>query len=320
MSKPCLSISMVTYNHEKYISEAIEGVLLQNTDFRIKLFITDDKSPDQSAIICQQYADKYPDLIDFECFSENKGMMENWQYNLNKCIQSGADYIALCEGDDYWTDPLKLQKQVDFLEENQEFGMVCTDYHKYYQESGKYKYNCFKFDKYKDEVKFEDYVFDRSTIGTKTVVLRRSLLVDYTKEVLDNLNMEFNVGDTPLWLYVAIKSRIKVLKDVTAIYRILNNSACHFDDLHKHYAFVMKGFEVPDFFLTHYNFPTELIIKNETRKLKSILRYSYRVKNKSLFIKTLKKINLIDRNIIFYLWRIGLINQLFYKIIQFLLK
>ena len=318
MNKPLLSISMVTYNHENHIAAAIEGVLIQNTDFRIKLFITDDNSPDGSAKICQEYADKHPNLIDFECFSENKGMIDNWQYNLNKCIRSGADYIAICEGDDYWTDPLKLHKQVSFLEENKGFGMVCTDYHKYYQESGKYKYNCFKIDKYKNEVKFEDYVFDRSTIGTKTVVLRTSLLVDYTKEILNKINIQFNVLDTPMWLYISIKSKIKVLKDVTAVYRILNNSACHFDDSHKHYSFVMEGYKVPDFFLTHFNYPEELILKNENRKIKTTMHYSFKIKNVELFNEMYEKLKKRDLKI--YLWKFGLINDYFYKAVQLLLN
>lgn len=306
---------MITYNHESFIAEAIEGVLMQETDFLYQLVIGEDYSTDNTLEICKKYAANYPEKIKLLSSEKNWGMNSNYNRTFEAC---SAKYIALCEGDDYWTDPLKLQKQVDFLEENEDFGMVCTDYHKYYQESGKFKYNCFKFDKYKNEVKFEDYVLDRSTIGTKTVVLRNRLLADYTKEVLVDLNIQFNVGDSPLWLYVAIKSRIKVLKDVTAVYRILNNSACHFDNPQKHHSFVMKGFEVPDFFLSHYDFPPELIIRNENKKLKSTMHYAFKIKNTNLFNEHYDKIKYRDLKI--HLWKLGLMNKYFYKGVQLLLN
>lgn len=313
-----IAIWMVTYNHEDYIAKAVESVMMQKTNFKYKLFIGEDCSTDKTREICIRLKEKYPEKIKLILQNENIGGIKNAQIIYKTIIESGEKYMALIEGDDYWTDPLKLQKQVDFLEANPEYGMVCTDYHKYYQDSGKYKYNCFKFDKYKNEVKFEDYVFDRSTIGTQTVVLRNSLFVDYSADILNNVNLQFNIGDSPMWLYFAIKSKIKVLKDVTAVYRILNNSFCHFDDHHKHYAFVMKGFEVPDFFLNHYDFPSELIIKNENKKLKSSMNYAFKIKNVKLFNEHYKKIK--NRDLKIYLWKFGLMNKYFYKAVQFLLN
>jgi len=118
-----VAIGMITYNHEPFIAEAIEGVLMQQTDFKIKLFITDDCSTDKTSAICKQYAEKYPELIDYELLINNIGSHGNALYCLQKCLDSGASYIAICEGDDYWTDPLKLQKQVDFLEKNDDYNI-----------------------------------------------------------------------------------------------------------------------------------------------------------------------------------------------------
>lgn len=114
---------MITYNHEPFIAGAIKGILMQQTDFKIKLFITDDCSTDKTSAICKQYAEKYPELIDYELLINNIGSHGNTLYCLQKCLDSGASYIALCEGDDYWTDPLKLQKQVDFLEKNDDYNI-----------------------------------------------------------------------------------------------------------------------------------------------------------------------------------------------------
>jgi len=212
MNKPLLSISMITYNQDKYISEAIEGVLIQKTDFIIRLFITDDNSLDNTAKICQEYANKFPDLIDFESFSENKGMMANWIYNLNKCSKSGAKYIAICEGDDYWTDPLKLQKQVDFLEANPEYSL-CFHNAKIIYENKREKSRLF--------CKLEKNIFDLYDviernwfIPTQSIVFKRS----YLNNIPEWFGYIFN-GDLALQLLLAAKGNFYYLNEVMSVYR-----------------------------------------------------------------------------------------------------
>ena len=115
-----VSVVMVTYNHEKYIAKAIEGILMQNCDFEVELIIGDDCSPDGIAEIVKKYIDTHPNghWINYTRHEINKGMMPNFIWTLE---HSKGKYIALCDGDDYWTDPYKLQKQVDFLESNSEY-------------------------------------------------------------------------------------------------------------------------------------------------------------------------------------------------------
>ncbi len=113
---------MITYNHEPYIAQAIEGVLIQRVNFKIELIIGEDSSTDNSAAIVTAYAQKYPDLIKARCNVSNMGMMTNALKTLKECT---GKYIAICEGDDYWTDPYKLQKQVDFLENHPDFSLAC---------------------------------------------------------------------------------------------------------------------------------------------------------------------------------------------------
>ncbi|MFN8256697.1 MAG: glycosyltransferase [Bacteroidales bacterium] len=115
-----VSVCMITYNHEKYIAQAIEGVVMQNTNFDFELVIGEDCSLDATRKICLDFKEKYPEKIRLLLNEKNLGMMPNFIQTLNVC---NGKYIALCEGDDYWTDPKKLQKQVDLLENNSDFVM-----------------------------------------------------------------------------------------------------------------------------------------------------------------------------------------------------
>ncbi len=118
--KPKVSVTMITYGHGKYIKEAIEGVLMQVCDFEVELIVANDKSPDNTEVVVMDIIKNHPNghWIKYTRHEDNKGMIPNFMWSLEQCK---GKYIALCEGDDYWTDPLKLQKQVDFLECNQDY-------------------------------------------------------------------------------------------------------------------------------------------------------------------------------------------------------
>ncbi len=125
--KYLVTIRCITYNHEKYLADALEGFVMQKTNFPFVAIVHDDASTDGTAAILRQYAEKYPDIIHpiYETenqYSKHDGSIERI---MDEAIAAtGAKYIAICEGDDYWTDPLKLQKQVDFLESHPDYS-VC---------------------------------------------------------------------------------------------------------------------------------------------------------------------------------------------------
>lgn len=127
MESPLVSICCITYNHEAFIRDAIEGFLIQKTDFPVEILIFDDASQDRTQEIIKEYVLKNRNIISFlqteNQWSKGKYGLIDWLFPAAK-----GKYIALCEGDDYWTDPYKLQKQVDFLEENEEYA-VC--FHRY---------------------------------------------------------------------------------------------------------------------------------------------------------------------------------------------
>lgn len=127
MNKPIVTVACTTYNHEKYIEQTIRGFLIQKTTFPIEIIIHDDASIDSTPNIITKYAEKYPKLIIPIFQEENQYSKGNKPWSNFVFPEAKGKYIAICEGDDYWTDPLKLQRQVDFLEANESFSLVCTN-------------------------------------------------------------------------------------------------------------------------------------------------------------------------------------------------
>ena len=120
MNDKLVSICCITYNHEKYIRDALESFLNQKTNFDFEILIHDDASTDKTSEIIQEYEKKYPNIIKPIYQIENqysKGISINDTFNFSR---AGGKYIALCEGDDYWLDSNKLQKQVDYMGKNHE--------------------------------------------------------------------------------------------------------------------------------------------------------------------------------------------------------
>ena len=126
---PLVSVLMITYNHEKYIKQALDGILTQKVNFDYEIIIGEDCSKDKTRIIIEEYKKKFPKKIKLILYNQNVGINNN----LNKVIsEARGKYIATCEGDDYWINPMKLQKQVEFLEKNSEFvgtahKFICVD-------------------------------------------------------------------------------------------------------------------------------------------------------------------------------------------------
>lgn len=115
-----VSVLVITYNHSEYLAQALDSILAQETNFKIEVVIGEDCSSDNTRDICKRYKDKYPDIVKLLLNDTNLGMTSNFLNTLKNCK---GKYVAICEGDDYWTDPYKLQKQVDFLEANEDCSM-----------------------------------------------------------------------------------------------------------------------------------------------------------------------------------------------------
>lgn len=238
-----VAVWMVTYNHEKTIAEAIESVLIQKTSFQITLFIGEDCSTDNTREICIAYRDKYPDRIKLLFNEKNLGAAANAQQVYKACFESGAKYIALLEGDDYWTDPLKLQKQVDFLEQNLDYTGIHTKV--MYVD----KYN--NIHGYSNRVSSEletitfDSLIQRNIIHTCSFVFKKEALL-YNGKYLWEFTPSFH--DIYLFLGVALRGNIKYINEVTSAYRTnvgimqtLSKEHIHKDAIAYHSFFLKFG-------------------------------------------------------------------------------
>lgn len=131
---PLVSIRCLVYNHEPYLRQCLDGFVMQKTNFPFEAIVHDDASTDGSAAIIREYAEKYPHIIKPIYETENqygKGIISK---NMDAVMHPNSKYIALCEGDDYWTDPHKLQIQVEFLESHPDYVMCSHDYRVFDQE------------------------------------------------------------------------------------------------------------------------------------------------------------------------------------------
>lgn len=123
---PLLTVYCAAYNQEAYIRRTLEGFVMQRTNFRFVAYVHDDASTDSTAAIIREFAEKYPELIIPVYETENQWSKGN--FNRIMFDHFKGKYVALCEGDDFWTDPDKLQKQVDFLESHPDYNLVCHNW------------------------------------------------------------------------------------------------------------------------------------------------------------------------------------------------
>ncbi|MCQ2378325.1 MAG: glycosyltransferase [Victivallaceae bacterium] len=215
MSIPAVSICCITYNHEKYIRDALEGFLMQKTDFPFEILIHDDASTDGTADIIREYEAKYPDIIKPIYQTEN-------QYSQGKFIWcefqfpcAKGKYIALCEGDDFWTDQRKLQIQYDFMESHPDYSM-CFHNAKVIDENG-CENHLF------DHIESRDYagmdLLKKWTVPTASSFFRTKYI---SKIPAKN---DFWCGDIIVWLTMSQCGKIRALPEKMSVYRQLNSGA-----------------------------------------------------------------------------------------------
>jgi glycosyltransferase involved in cell wall biosynthesis len=210
MENPVVSVCMITYNHESYIRKAIEGVLMQKTNFPIELIIGEDCSTDNTRKIVRKYESEYPEIIVAQYPETNRGMMKNFTTVLHS---ARGKYIALCEGDDYWTDPYKLQKQVDFLEANPEYG-ICFTYSKKVDENGN------DLDPINNLLR-RDYTQYDFLVGKKFQTRTATILV--RSPFLQSGNFPKNIHNGDTWVKILATENNKkgaLLPFISACYRI----------------------------------------------------------------------------------------------------
>ncbi len=203
------SVLVLAYNQEKYIRQCLDGVLMQRADFEYELVVGEDYSTDSTRKICEEYAMKNPAVRVLSTSNgENLGYTENWKRTLAECR---GEYIAICEGDDYWTDALKLQKQVEYLDAHPRCGLCYTDCNIYYEDTGIWERAIFANGQ--SNMNHENVMWGDGYRGNLTWVIRRDVLADVV--------IPKHCSDVPLCLLyeIFLRSELGFLKDVTGVFR-----------------------------------------------------------------------------------------------------
>lgn len=210
--RPMVSVSVTTYNHENYIRECLDSILSQKTDFEFEVLLGEDHSTDRTRAVCEEYAKKYPDKIRLFLHDRSKTIYiggnptgrYNLLYNLSK---AKGRYIALCDGDDFWTDPEKLQKQVDFMEANPNFAL-CFHPVKVVFENNEEPESIYPENKPNLTIRG---LLKKNFIQTNSVLYRRQKYEDIIPDVMP--------GDWYLHLYHAQFGKIGYVSKVMSVYR-----------------------------------------------------------------------------------------------------
>lgn len=222
MNEVLVVIKCLVYNHEPYLRDCLEGFVMQQTDFAFVAIVHDDASTDNSAAIIREYAEKYPNMIKPIYETENQYSKGNGLLTriMDAAVDAiGAKYVAFCEGDDYWNNPLKLQKQVDVMEKNSDYSMCYSDYVNVneYGESIVWSNRKLNINRsYTGDIFAE--LLKGNYVQTCTVLCRKGTMDD--KEYKSKIDYELS-------LQCALNGKCFFISEKTACYRIQPNSVIH---------------------------------------------------------------------------------------------
>lgn len=284
---PLVSARVITYNHEKFIRECLEGIFMQETNFPFEVVIGEDCSTDDTRLICEEFKAKYPERVNLLAYNKNIGAQENARRAREACR---GKYIAFCEGDDYWTDPLKLQKQADFLEGNSAYAMCF--------------HNCFvklEHEPNKEFELFHEYskdsygitdLFGKWLVPTASVMFRNNLISDYP----DWLSTAI-VGDTPFFILLASFGKIKLLPGIMGVYRRHSGGATNllhgynywekmielYSNIDRHFDFRYKKEIYPVLEWFHYKLTQVAVENRDYEKYRHYAKRCFSLNKKLIF-------------------------------------
>ncbi|MBN1526349.1 MAG: glycosyltransferase [Candidatus Omnitrophica bacterium] len=269
--KPLVAVLMITYNHEKHIGQAIQSVVEQKTSFPFKLFIGEDCSIDKTREICVSYQTKYPDKIQLLLNKNNLGMMSNFFMTHKACVDSGAEYIALCEGDDCWTSAHKLQKQVDYMRSNRNCaGCFHPVQYSYLDEAipeHVYRPRCIPLS---HKYTTRDVLLRKGRFfATASVIFRTEAVKHFPEWFYDA-----PVGDYPLMVLAATKGEIGYIDDIMCVH-LKNVKNSWSDTFGKSLEGVIKYRAGSLKYLNEFNDWTNNVFRKEVKLMVKAVNYSY---------------------------------------------
>lgn len=214
-----VSIDCLAYNQAPYIRQALDSFLMQKTDFQFEILIHDDASTDGTADIIKEYEEKYPEVVKPIYQKENmwsKVMAMSAEYQFPR---ARGKYIAICEGDDFWLDSLKLQKQVDFLENNQQYSAVAGIASHRNNNDGKELFKSPKSFCRGHELDVKQFLSGKY-FATNTLTFRNYFFDNYDKEKIKKLCHKSRVADILITLFLYDKGKIFILNDLLSVARV----------------------------------------------------------------------------------------------------
>ena len=238
---PLVSVCMTTYNHERYIAQAIESVLRQQTDFAVEVVVGEDCSTDNTLAICREYEAKYPDRVRVIASEINIGMHANYRRTIEACR---GEYVAMCDGDDWFSDPDKLQLQVDILRAEGAAMCYTRSERRSDQDSVIYPQGVL-------HTTFEDMLRLNTAENCTTLALRTKIL-EYYAEV-EPQTKGWRTDDLPMWLWFAATQKITAIDRVTAVHRVLATSVSHSEQWEKQLDFCFSLDSIMLWFDCRYN-------------------------------------------------------------------
>lgn len=249
---PLVSILCATYNQEKYIKTTVDGFLMQQTQFPFEIIVHDDASSDTTPSILREYELNFPDTFNNIYQTQNQLSQEFSSVTKILANKARGKYIAFCEGDDYWTDPLKLQKQIDLLEANPDYGMVHTNYDVYIEPESR----IMKYTRDIPEGNIFKYLLKSNQIGTLTAVFRKEFILSAISEGI--FDQGFKMTDYPLWLFIASSSKVGFISDTTSMYRRLRESASNSENPIRAHLFRQSAVDIVLYFSSRQNIMEEM--------------------------------------------------------------
>lgn len=264
-----ISVIVLTYNQAQTISQTLDSILAQQTNYLYEIIIGEDASPDDNTReICEQYVAKYPDIIRLLPVSPNKGVVRNYMDCLS--IARGT-YIAGCAGDDWWHDPLKIQVQADYLESHPEYGVVHTDMDILYENTGKIVKAFPRLNI--PEGQIHESLYGRFFINAPTVMYRRELLRYAEFEKYSQLG--FLMEDYPMWLEFSHHTQFHYMDRSTVTYRFLQKSVSHSPDLCAILRLLDSTHQVQNYFFNKYRpqLPQPLLMSQGRMKYMACLQH-----------------------------------------------
>lgn len=348
MDKPhfLLEVKCFTFNQSQYITETMNGFCMQQTNFPYICLIVDDASTDGEQDVIKKYLEENFDLSEsseayhkekdyaFIIFARHRSnrncyfavylLKENHYSNPAKFLGKKLEYIkewqetckyeATCEGDDYWIAPLKLQKQVDFLEAHPNYGAVYTDFEGYRQATGE------KVDMHivpQNGWQFETMLHDKLNIWTLTTCYRLEL-----RKFIPSLSpVKYFTGDRLLFLTITSRTKVYCLNEKTAVYRILKSSASHFIDPLKAIEFQYRCINTHMYFLNS-DISKDTMSWVQNRHFNSTLHYALAYNKPELLgelTSSLSKVKTLRSFLIYHLWKFARLNNLTFKLSRYFL-